>query len=206
MHLAASRIRHDNQQPLRLQLRATALGGCERRLAGQLSGGMMQKLGLACALIHAPRVLLRDESSTGVDPVSRRDFWAILYILRESGVCIVMATADRDEAERCSRLALLHAGAVHHCDTPARLKAAMLEHLRVMLIKEFLQLRRDRTAMMRLLVPLVAQMFMFGYAATFTVHRVSTVVLDVESESGEPQPDLAFRRLGTLRRGGRGTD
>ncbi|MHB1871135.1 MAG: ABC transporter ATP-binding protein [Steroidobacteraceae bacterium] len=106
-------------------LRAAGLGGFERRLAGRLSGGMKQKLGLACALIHTPRVLLLDEPTTGVDPVSRRDFWAILYKLRESGVCIVMATAYMDEAERCSRLALLHAGAVHHCDTPARLKAAM---------------------------------------------------------------------------------
>ena len=106
-------------------LRAAGLGGFERRLAGQLSGGMKQKLGLVCALIHTPRVLLLDEPTTGVDPVSRRDFWAILYKLRESGVCIVLATAYMDEAERCSRLALFHAGAVRHCDTPARLKAAM---------------------------------------------------------------------------------
>ena len=106
-------------------LHAAGLGGFERRLAGQLSGGMKQKLGLVCALIHTPRVLLLDEPTTGVDPVSRRDFWAILYRLRESGVCIVMATAYMDEAERCSRLALFHAGEVRYCDTPARLKAAM---------------------------------------------------------------------------------
>jgi ABC-2 type transport system ATP-binding protein len=106
-------------------LQAAGLGGFEHRLAGQLSGGMKQKLGLVCALIHTPRVLLLDEPTTGVDPVSRRDFWAILYRLRESGVCIVMATAYMDEAERCSRLALFHAGSVRHCDTPARLKAAM---------------------------------------------------------------------------------
>ena len=106
-------------------LHAAGLEGFERRLAGQLSGGMKQKLGLVCALIHTPRVLLLDEPTTGVDPVSRRDFWAILYQLRESGVSIVMATAYMDEAERCSRLALFNAGEVHHCDTPARLKAAM---------------------------------------------------------------------------------
>lgn len=106
-------------------LRAAGLGGFERRLAGQLSGGMKQKLGLVCALIHTPRVLLLDEPTTGVDPVSRRDFWGILYKLRESGVAIVMATAYMDEAERCSRLALFHAGEVRYCDTPARLKAAM---------------------------------------------------------------------------------
>jgi len=106
-------------------MRAAGLTGFERRLAGQLSGGMKQKLGLICALIHTPRVLLLDEPTTGVDPVSRRDFWAILYNLRESGVAILMATAYMDEAERCSRLALFHEGEIRHCDTPARLKASM---------------------------------------------------------------------------------
>lgn len=106
-------------------LEAAGLGPFRRRLAGQLSGGMKQKLGLVCALIHTPRVLLLDEPTTGVDPVSRRDFWAILYDLRESGVTILLSTAYMDEAERCSRLALMHAGEIRLCDTPARLKQAM---------------------------------------------------------------------------------
>ena len=104
---------------------AAGLAGFESRLAGRLSGGMKQKLWLVCALIHTPRVLLLDEPTTGVDPVSRRDFWAILYRLRETGVAIVMATAYMDEAERCTRLALFHAGEVRYCDTPARLKSRM---------------------------------------------------------------------------------
>ncbi len=107
-------------------LAAAGLGEFGRRLAGQLSGGMKQKLGLVCALIHTPRVLLLDEPTTGVDPVSRRDFWAILYGLRESGVTILLSTAYMDEAERCSRLALLHEGRIRALDTPARLKQAML--------------------------------------------------------------------------------
>jgi ABC-2 type transport system ATP-binding protein len=106
-------------------LAAAGLSAFRKRLAGQLSGGMKQKLGLVCALIHTPRVLLLDEPTTGVDPVSRRDFWAILYELREQGVTIVLSTAYMDEAERCSRLALLHAGTIRLCDTPARLKQAM---------------------------------------------------------------------------------
>ena len=106
-------------------LDAAGLGPFRRRLAGQLSGGMKQKLGLVCALIHTPQVLLLDEPTTGVDPVSRRDFWGILYNLREQGVTIVLSTAYMDEAERCSRLALLHEGVVRNCDTPARLKLAM---------------------------------------------------------------------------------
>lgn len=94
-------------------------------LAGQLSGGMKQKLGLTCALVHAPQILLLDEPTTGVDPISRRDFWRILYELRESGVTIVISTAYLDEAERCNRLALLHNGRLLHCDTPDALKARM---------------------------------------------------------------------------------
>ena len=103
-------------------LDAAGLAPFGRRLAGQLSGGMKQKLGLVCALIHTPKVLLLDEPTTGVDPVSRRDFWAILYQLREQGVTIVMSTAYMDEAQRCSRLALLHAGEVRECATPTSLK------------------------------------------------------------------------------------
>jgi ABC-2 type transport system ATP-binding protein len=117
-----AKIRRERSQEL---LEAAGLQPFQRRLAGQLSGGMKQKLGLVCALIHTPRVLLLDEPTTGVDPVSRRDFWGILYGLREQGVTILLSTAYMDEAERCSRLALLHAGEIRHCDTPARLKQLM---------------------------------------------------------------------------------
>ena len=94
-----------------------------KRLAGKLSGGMKQKLGLVCALIHRPKVILLDEPTTGVDPVSRRDFWRILYELIAEGVAILTSTAYLDEAERCHRVALLHQGKLLFCDTPANLKA-----------------------------------------------------------------------------------
>ena len=93
--------------------------------AGQLSGGMKQKLGLTCALVHTPTILLLDEPTTGVDPVSRRDFWRILYDLRSEGVTIVISTAYLDEAERCNRLALIDKGRVLYCDTPSVLKQKM---------------------------------------------------------------------------------
>src|SRR6185437_13424840 len=86
------------------------------------SGGMKQKLGLICALIHTPKVILLDEPTTGVDPVSRRDFWKILYSLLGEGVAILTSTAYLDEAERCHRVALLHQGKLLFCDTPAHLK------------------------------------------------------------------------------------
>jgi ABC-2 type transport system ATP-binding protein len=106
-------------------LAASGMSAFRRFKAGQLSGGMKQKLGLTCALVHTPRILLLDEPTTGVDPVSRRDFWRILYGLREEGVTIVISTAYLDEAERCSRLTLLHAGHALYCDTPAALKQRM---------------------------------------------------------------------------------
>jgi ABC-2 type transport system ATP-binding protein len=95
------------------------------RLAGKLSGGMKQKLGLICALIHTPRVLLLDEPTNGVDPVSRRDFWKILYSLLEEGVAILASTAYLDEAERCHRVALMHQGRLLFCDQPDALKAKL---------------------------------------------------------------------------------
>ena len=97
----------------------------KKRLAGNLSGGMKQKLGLACALIHTPRVLFLDEPTNGVDPVSRRDFWRILYQLLREKVTIFVSTAYLDEAERCNRVALLHRGKLLAMGTPDELKTLM---------------------------------------------------------------------------------
>ncbi len=97
----------------------------KQRLAGNLSGGMKQKLGLACALIHAPKVLFLDEPTNGVDPVSRRDFWHILYQLLGEKVTIFVSTAYLDEAERCNRLALVHRGKLLACGTPDEAKRLM---------------------------------------------------------------------------------
>ena len=104
-------------------LQAAGMSEFRARLAGKLSGGMKQKLGLVCALIHKPKVILLDEPTTGVDPVSRRDFWRILYELAAEGVAILTSTAYLDEAERCHRVLLLHQGKVLFCDTPVNLKA-----------------------------------------------------------------------------------
>jgi ABC-2 type transport system ATP-binding protein len=106
-------------------LQAAGMSEFRRRLAGKLSGGMKQKLGLVCALIHRPKVILLDEPTTGVDPVSRRDFWRILYELIAEGVAILTSTAYLDEAERCHRVALLHQGKLLFCDTPDNLKGKL---------------------------------------------------------------------------------
>jgi len=98
------------------------LGPFKDRLAGALSGGMKQKLGLACALIHSPRLLLLDEPTNGVDPVSRRDFWRILYDLLKEGISILVTTAYLDEAERTNRVGLMHHGSIIQMGEPRALK------------------------------------------------------------------------------------
>jgi len=112
----------------------------KERLAGKLSGGMKQKLGLACALIHTPRVLFLDEPTNGVDPVSRRDFWRILHELLKEKVTILYSTSYLDEAERCKRVGLLHKGRLLRCDTPDAIKkeksAKTLEEAFIKIINE----------------------------------------------------------------------
>jgi len=106
-------------------LEFTRLTPFRNRLAEKLSGGMKQKLALACTLIHTPKIIFLDEPTTGVDPVSRRDFWKILQSLLKGGITIVMSTPYLDEAERCSRVALMNKGEIMNVDTPANLKKTM---------------------------------------------------------------------------------
>jgi ABC-2 type transport system ATP-binding protein len=114
--------RQQRDQRSRELLAAAGLGDFRSRLAGNLSGGMKQKLGLVCALIHTPKAILLDEPTNGVDPVSRRDFWRILYSLLAEGVAILTSTSYLDEAERCHRVGLLYRGRMLFCDRPAELK------------------------------------------------------------------------------------
>ena len=93
-----------------------------KRRAQDLSGGMKQKLGLICALIHTPQILFLDEPTTGVDPLSRRDFWIILYDLLKEGVTILFSTSYLDEAERCNRIGLIYQGDLLVSDTPSAVK------------------------------------------------------------------------------------
>jgi ABC-2 type transport system ATP-binding protein len=108
-------------------LRMTRMEPFQKRQAGKLSGGMKQKLALMCTLLHKPRVLFLDEPTNGVDPVSRRDFWAILYDLVRGGLTVFVSTAYLDEAERANRVAFMDHGRVIRCDTPAALKKGLEE-------------------------------------------------------------------------------
>jgi len=117
-----------SERPARLErlFRFSNLKPFKDRLAGKLSGGMKQKLGLSCALIHEPEILLLDEPTFGVDPISRRDLWLIIHEMVAHGVTVIVSTAYMDEAERFDRLALLHRGRVLALDTPGALRASLV--------------------------------------------------------------------------------
>jgi ABC-2 type transport system ATP-binding protein len=106
-------------------LEFTRLTKFRKFLAGKLSGGMKQKLALACTLIHKPTIIFLDEPTTGVDPVSRRDFWKILSDLHNDGVTIVISTPYMDEAERFNTIAMMNLGKLLMCESPAAIKASM---------------------------------------------------------------------------------
>jgi ABC-2 type transport system ATP-binding protein len=106
-------------------LEMTQLTPFRARLADRLSGGMKQKLALACTLVHEPALIVLDEPTTGVDPVSRREFWKLLSEFLSQGITIVMATPYLDEAERCTRVALLHDGQLLALDRPDALRATL---------------------------------------------------------------------------------
>ena len=110
-------------EPLLQQLlRMTRMEPFRKRPAAKLSGGMKQKLALMCTLLHHPQILFLDEPTNGVDPVSRRDFWAILYQLVREGLTVFVTTAYLDEAERCNRVGLMHKGKLIRCAAPEAMK------------------------------------------------------------------------------------
>jgi ABC-2 type transport system ATP-binding protein len=116
------------RQPLMARLlRMTRMEPFRQRQAGRLSGGMKQKLALMCSLLHRPEILVLDEPTNGVDPVSRRDFWAILYQLVKEGLTVLVTTAYLDEAERCNRVGLMFQGRLVLCDSPDRLRLSQPE-------------------------------------------------------------------------------
>jgi ABC-2 type transport system ATP-binding protein len=134
------------------------------RLAGALSGGMRQKLGLVCALIHTPKVLFLDEPTFGVDPISRREFWEILYRLIGQGLTIFLTTAYMDEAERAHRVGLMHEGRLLVVDTPKALKASFQGELLEARAADLWRARQVLTGL-----PLVRQCLAMGDRLMLTV-------------------------------------
>lgn len=130
----------------------------QNRTAGRLSGGMKKKLALACSLVHEPAVLLLDEPTLGVDPISRREFWNMLGNLRaDKGITILVATPYMDEAERCSQVGLIFAGKLVACDTPAAIKQTIPGR-----VIEFTPSRLDEAAHLVKMMPGVQEVQTYG--------------------------------------------
>jgi ABC-2 type transport system ATP-binding protein len=143
------------------------LGPFKDRLAGALSGGMKQKLALSCALVHHPKILLLDEPTFGVDPISRRDLWLIVHEMVHEGITAVVSTAYMDEAERFDRVALLHQGSLLALDTPAALQRGLTGEV---LVIEADAARAARDALAR--HPRVRHTALFGDKLHVTVASV----------------------------------
>lgn len=178
-------------RPARLErlYRFSNLGAFKDRLAGQLSGGMKQKLGLSCALIHQPKILLLDEPTFGVDPISRRDLWLIVHDMVAQGVTVVVSTAYMDEAERFDRLALLHGGQVLALGSPDELREKIAGEVMTVPVERVRDAHRmikgDRA---------VRRVAVFGDALHVTVRsvaddgpRLAAVLRDAGFRAGEPQ-------------------
>jgi ABC-2 type transport system ATP-binding protein len=148
-------------------LEMTQLTPFRARLADRLSGGMKQKLALACTLVHEPKLIVLDEPTTGVDPVSRREFWKLLSEFLSQGITIVMATPYLDEAERCTRVALLHDGRLLALDRPDALRATLPGVLFEVIVADH---RRAPEALKQM--PGVADVQMFGERAHVLMDRV----------------------------------
>jgi ABC-2 type transport system ATP-binding protein len=152
-------VRRYAQRRQRL-LELTGLAPFRTRLADRLSGGMKQKLALACTLVHEPRLIVLDEPTTGVDPVSRREFWKLLSEFLEMGITIVVSTPYLDEAERCARVALLHEGRLLALDAPDALRASLPGR-----VVEVFAADRERAAALVQEEPDVEDVQMFGERA-----------------------------------------
>jgi ABC-2 type transport system ATP-binding protein len=149
--------------------RFSNLGPFRDRLAGNLSGGMKQKLGLSCALIHQPTILLLDEPTFGVDPISRRDLWLIVHEMVGEGVTVVVSTAYMDEAERFDRLILLDQGRIVAMDTPERLQGSLDGEILAVVVD---RVREARDVARR--HPAVRRAAMFGNRVHVTVGSAAT--------------------------------
>jgi ABC-2 type transport system ATP-binding protein len=164
------------EQRMKRLLEFSGLGPFTDRLFRQLSGGMKQKVGLSCALIHTPKVLFLDEPTNGVDPVSRRDFWKILYELHREKVTILVASTYLDEADRCHRVALFDRGRVRLVMEPLSLRSLVKGHL-------FDLRTAERRKAMRILKtsPRVVQASLFGAGIHFSLKEAEDLS-PIESE------------------------
>jgi ABC-2 type transport system ATP-binding protein len=182
------------ERPARLArlFRFSGLEPFGQRLAGQLSGGMKQKLALSCSLVHEPRILLLDEPTFGVDPVSRRDLWLIVHERVAQGTTVVVSTAYMDEAERFDRLAMLHEGRIVALDTPLALQGELADRV---LVVECDRVREARVAAAA--IPGVTSAAVFGETLHVRVESAAREGARIAAALGAAGFDVRATRAGT---------
>ncbi len=151
-------------------LQFTRLTDFRKRLAGKLSGGMKQKLALACTLIHTPDIIFLDEPTTGVDPVSRRDFWKILFNLLKKGITIIVTTPYLDEAERCSRISMMHNGKFLVIDSFNEIKKLMIGYIFEIVTEEIRSAYKILSNM-----PLIYEVQTFGDRVNIVIQKKENI-------------------------------
>ena len=168
-------------------LEMAGLAGREGTLARDLSGGWRQRLALGCAILHEPPILFLDEPTGGVDPLARRQFWRLIDALSQSGVTVLVTTHYLDEAERCHRVALIHAGRLAAIGSPREVKHTFAG-------RTILEVRgADAVAIMRALdrLPVVEKTSLFGTAVHAVLHGTSTDLSAIESSLHDTGVDVA---------------
>jgi len=171
---------HDLAERTARLLAFAGLTEFQGRRAAHLSGGMQKKLALACTLVHQPEILLLDEPTTGVDPISRREFWDILTELHIQGTTIVVSTPYMDEADRCSRVGLMYAGQLVECDTPQRIREKVAGEVIEVQVADWAAARE-----MLHRLPGVREVQMFGEALHLLVDSAARRLPEIESALGQ---------------------
>ncbi len=180
--------RSERKERMKRLFEFSGLGPFRERLAGALSGGMKQKLGLSCALIHQPRILLLDEPTFGVDPISRRDLWIIIHEMVAEGVTVMVSTSYMDEAERFDRLVMLHQGRLLALDTPAGLLKTLGGELLSVQVDDVRQVRQLVET-----IPAVRSSVIFGDALHLTVDSAETRQPEIArtlADAGRPAREI----------------
>ena len=166
----------DREERLNRLLQFSKLAPFQKRRADQLSGGMKQKLALSCTLIHTPKLLVLDEPTTGVDPISRREFWEILHDLKKEGATILVSTPYMDEANQCDRVAMMHRGKILAVDSPQNISDLFSDHLLEIITDELI----DTSNQLKTLAE-IKSVQIFGDKIHVTTQEVDQVIKMIQN-------------------------
>ena len=166
----------DREERLNRLLQFSQLAPFQKRRADQLSGGMKQKLALSCTLIHTPKLLVLDEPTTGVDPISRREFWEILHELKKEGVTILVSTPYMDEANQCDLVAMMHRGKILAVDIPQNITSLFSDHLLEIIADELIDTSNQLKTMDE-----ITSVQIFGDKIHVTTKEVDRVIKKIKT-------------------------